>query len=534
MEIRKNKLGMKALAGLFFLAAALTLCVCISVGIQYLREKMEEYGQIAFSYARTAAEYIDGDRVLFYLETGRKDDYYWQVRDFLNASQKQTNLKYYYVFIPYEDDLVYLWDADNKEGACPLGYHEAYMEGGKELVEKIYVEDPLEEILITNDEEYGSIASAFYPIFNGGGEPVAVVGVDLSVPEMEKALIHFLCMIAASAAGVILPSMFFFYSFIKKNIIAPVRQLNEAAKTMVSNLEQEILFCADIRTGDEIEELAGAFGQMNVELRNYIEKLSKVTAEKERIGAELDVATHIQSSMLPCIFPAFPGREELDIYAAMDPAKEVGGDFYDFFMVDEEHLAVVVADVSGKGVPAALFMVIGKTLIKDHTRPGADLGDVFEKVNELLCESNSEGLFITAFEGVLDLVTGEFRFVNAGHETPFICKRGGTYMPFPIRAGFVLAGMEGIRYQADRIWLEPGDKLFQYTDGVTEAANEENELYGMERLTKTLQKNAGKTPMELLPAVRRDIEDFVGDAPQFDDITMLCVEYKERMRIDGR
>lgn len=534
MKIRKNKLGMKAVAGLFFLAILLTLCICFSVGIQYLREKMEEYGRIAFSYARTAAEYIDGDRVLSYLETGREDDYYRQVKDFLNASQRQTDLKYYYVFVPYEEDLVYLWDADKEEGACPLGYHEAYMEGGKEIVEKIYVEDPIEEIWMADDEAYGSIASAFYPVFNSGGEPVAVVGVDLSVPEMKKALIRFLCIIAGSVAGVILPSMFFFYAFIRKNIIAPVRQLNEAAKTMVSNLEQEVFFRADIRTGDEIEELAGSFGQMNVELRDYIGRLSIVTAEKERIGAELDVATHIQSSMLPCIFPAFPGRKELDIYATMDPAKEVGGDFYDFFMVDEEHLAVVVADVSGKGVPAALFMVIGKTLIKDHTRPGEDLGDVFGKVNELLCESNSEGLFITAFEGVLDLVTGEFRFVNAGHEMPFLCKRGGTYMPVEIRAGFVLAGMEGIRYQADRMWLEPGDKLFQYTDGVTEAANGENELYGMERLAKALRANAGKTPMELLPAVKKDIEGFVKDAPQFDDITMLCVEYKERMRVGGR
>ena len=147
------------------------------------------------------------------------------------------------------------------------------------------------------------------------------------------------------------------------------------------------------------------------------------SAKTMKTTAELSVATNIQKSMLPCIFPAFPERREFDIYATMDPAKEVGGDFYDFFMVDERHLAVVVADVSGKGIPAALFMVIGKTLIKDHTQPGRDLGEVFTEVNELLCESNSEGLFITAFEGVLDLVTGEFRFVNAGHEIPFI-RRG--------------------------------------------------------------------------------------------------------------
>lgn len=253
------------------------------------------------------------------------------------------------------------------------------------------------------------------------------------------------------------------------------------------------------------------------------------SAKSIRTAAELNVATNIQKSMLPCIFPAFPDRREFDIFATMDPAKEVGGDFYDFFMVDERHLAIVVADVSGKGVPAALFMVIGKTLIKDHTKPGSDLGEVFTEVNNLLCESNSEGMFITAFEGVLDLVTGEFLFVNAGHEIPFVYRKGEAFEPYKVRAGFVLAGMEGIRYQCGSMELEAGDRIFQYTDGVTEATNKANELYGMERLKTVLCENAALTPSELLPKIKADIDAFVGDAPQFDDITMLCLEYKAKM-----
>ncbi len=250
------------------------------------------------------------------------------------------------------------------------------------------------------------------------------------------------------------------------------------------------------------------------------------SARTMKTTAELNVATNIQKSMLPCIFPAFPEREEFDVFASMDPAKEVGGDFYDFFMVDDSHLAIVVADVSGKGVPAALFMVIGKTLIKDHTQPGRDLGEVFTQVNNLLCESNSEGLFITAFEGVLDLVTGEFRYVNAGHEIPFWCKKGGVFEPYKIKAGFVLAGMEGIRYRCGSMQLEPGDRIFQYTDGVTEATNKANELYGMERLQTVLCENVSLAPSELLSKIKADIDTFVGDAPQFDDITMLCMEYR--------
>lgn len=263
--------------------------------------------------------------------------------------------------------------------------------------------------------------------------------------------------------------------------------------------------------------------------RRLLTKQIKDSEERQRISTELDVATHIQGDMLPRIFPAFSDRAEFDIYASMNPAKEVGGDFYDFFMVDERHLAIVVADVSGKGVPAALFMVIGKTLIKDHTKPDVDLGAVFTEVNDLLCESNSEGLFITAFEGVLDLVSGEFTFVNAGHEMPFIAKAGGAYEPYKIKPGFVLAGMEHMEYTSGRMTLSPGDKIFQYTDGVTEATNAAKELYGMERLTDILVKNTSLKPADLLPAVKADIDAFVGEAPQFDDITMLCVEYLKAM-----
>lgn len=261
-----------------------------------------------------------------------------------------------------------------------------------------------------------------------------------------------------------------------------------------------------------------------------IEMQSENAKKSSRIETELNLATNIQANMLPRIFPAFPERSEIELYATMTPAKEVGGDFYDFFMVDDDHLAVVMADVSGKGVPAALFMVIAKTLIKDHTMPDKDPGEVFTKVNELLCETNSEGLFVTAFEGVLDLRTGEFRFVNAGHEMPFICKKGQSFNPYPVKAAFVLAGLEGMKYESGVITLDVGDKLFQYTDGVTEATNLNNELYGMERLGEILNKKSELSVSDLLPAVKADIDAFVGSAPQFDDITMLCFEYKEKTR----
>ena len=341
------------------------------------------------------------------------------------------------------------------------------------------------------------------------------------VKAMERNIIAAIFAFVAALALIIFCVVLMVRRF-SRRLTAPLTALGQDVQTISSgNLD----YRAEIRSNDEIGDLAGSFNSMAASLKQHIENLTSVTAEKERIGAELDVATHIQKSMLPCIFPAFPERKEFDVYATMTPAKEVGGDFYDFFMVDDTHLAVVMADVSGKGVPAALFMVIGKTLIKDHTQPGKSLGEVFTDVNNMLCDANSEGLFITAFEGVLDLVTGEFRYVNAGHEPPYICKQDEGFEAYRIKAGFVLAGMEDLRYREGSLQLTPGDRIFLYTDGVTEATDGANQLYGSERLHRVLNANLTAAPEALLTAVKADVDKFVGDAPQFDDITMLCLAY---------
>ncbi|MDD6051701.1 MAG: SpoIIE family protein phosphatase [Clostridiales bacterium] len=342
------------------------------------------------------------------------------------------------------------------------------------------------------------------------------------VKAMERNIIAAIFAFVAALALIIFCVVLMVRRF-SRRLTAPLTALGQDVQTISSG---DLDYRAEIRSNDEIGDLAGSFNSMAASLKQHIENLTAVTAEKERIGAELDVATHIQKSMLPCIFPAFPERKEFDVYATMNPAKEVGGDFYDFFMVDDTHLAVVMADVSGKGVPAALFMVIGKTLIKDHTQPGLSLGEVFTDVNNMLCDSNSEGLFITAFEGVLDLVTGEFRYVNAGHEPPYICKQGEGFEAYRIKAGFVLAGMEDLRYREGSLQLTPGDRIFLYTDGVTEATDGANQLYGSERLHRVLNANRDADPEALLTAVKADVDQFVGDAPQFDDITMLCMAYR--------
>lgn len=259
--------------------------------------------------------------------------------------------------------------------------------------------------------------------------------------------------------------------------------------------------------------------------RKLLERQIKDSADKQQIESELSVATHIQTSMLPRIFPAFPSQKEFDIYAIMNPAKEVGGDFYDFFMVDKDHLAAVVADVSGKGVPAALFMVIAKTLIKDHAQHGTSPDVVFTEVNRLLCETNDEGMFVTAWMGILELSTGHLAYVNAGHNPPLLRRADGKYDYLRTRSGLVLAGMEETRYRSCSLELSPGDALFIYTDGVTEATDASGQLYGEARLAAVLNANRDCAPEPLLSAVRADVEAFVGQAPQFDDITALSLCY---------
>ena len=258
--------------------------------------------------------------------------------------------------------------------------------------------------------------------------------------------------------------------------------------------------------------------------RSLLERQAADSAARQRIETELNVATQIQADMLPRIFPAFPERPEFDIYAGMTPAKEVGGDFYDFFLVDDDRLAMVIADVSGKGVPAALFMVIAKTLLKNAVQMGSSPKQALEKVNNQLCENNEAEMFVTAWLGVYQISTGKLTAANAGHEYPAIRRSGGPFELFRDRHGFVLAGMEDVRYREYELELGVGDTLFLYTDGVTEATDGANGLYGTGRMLAALNRSPGLGPEALLHQVKEDIDRFVGSAPQFDDITMLSLQ----------
>ena len=541
----KLKLLPKFIISLGIVGLVLTIAISLfsyATSKSYLEEM---YAERVMTNSNAIAAMLDIEDVKTILtEGGDETPEYQKMYDLFNQLKKDGDITFLSLVVPDEDSVCFYIDAmveemgDDPANQLPYGSDILYVDAANPddpadmekyitIWERYRDNKGIDTPLVT-DNDYGYNYTGVSVILDENGNAIAEIQYILDMSEVRAYLNSFLINMLLISFAIIGITIILYIFFVRKMVTKPVGKLTAFTQeiTKTGMFENQHI---DIKTGDEIESLSQSFNFMLAELENYIANLSKVTAEKERIGAELDIAKHIQASMLPCIFPAFPERKEFDIYATMEPAKEVGGDFYDFFMVDDTHLAIVMADVSGKGVPAALFMVIGKTLIKDHTTPGRDLGKVFTEVNQLLCESNSEELFITAFEGVLDLVTGEFVYVNAGHEMPFICKAGGDFEPYKIRAGFVLAGMEGMKYRAGSMTLEPGDKIFQYTDGVTEATNLKNELYGMNRLGAILNKVKGGTPNDILPAIKKDIDEFVGDADQFDDITMLCLEYKARM-----
>ena len=304
----------------------------------------------------------------------------------------------------------------------------------------------------------------------------------------------------------------FIYILIKRVIINNLQKINNTLGRITKG-------DLDVRSNKEFSSLSDDINSTVSTLKRYIAEAAA------RIDKELEYAKQIQLSALPT---NFPDNETYGIYAQMIAAKEVGGDFYDFYKLSDTTVAFLAADVSGKGIPAAMFMMTAKTIIKDLAESGMAVNDIFTKANEKLCENNESGMFVTAWMGILDLTTGNVQFANAGHNPPLLKRADGTFEYLKTRAGFVLAGMEGVRYRVGELTLNPGDRLFLYTDGVPEATNAENKLYGEDRLLAFMNQNASMEATRLLPALKANIDEFVGEAPQFDDITMLMFDYKPK------
>ncbi len=556
----RKKLGVKIALYCSIFALILTV-VLATVGYRtYKSSLIERYEVYTRSLMDTAQSDVDEEGLWQALKSGEENADYLKAQQMLCAIKENSEISYIYI-VTFPDETTHRKMnfymngftqediADDPDYISRIGDVCVLGEVGDENADfdyamtqvfwdALYRNPSTDPLFYVNDTDiYGYQLTGYEAIITENGEKVGVLALDVSMDEIKGHLYEYLLIIAVAALVLLILFLVVLLSILNRNVIRPITSLAASAKDFVSNsanaeeAPEKLTFReVPMKTGDEIELLSQSLTNMTRDMKAYMVNLKNVVGEKERIGAELDLATNIQASMLPSIFPAFPNRPEIDIYATMHPAKEVGGDFYDFFMVDEDHLMVVIADVSGKGVPAALFMVIAKTLIKNNALAGLTPAQVFTNTNDQLCENNETGLFVTGWAGLLEISTGRFTYVNAGHNPPVLRRRDGQFEYLKSRPAFVLAGMEGIRYRQAEMELEPGDVLYLYTDGVTEAADNRDELFGEARLLSSLNALGDVQPEEMLAHVAADVEMFVAGAPQSDDITMLGLKIMSRQK----
>lgn len=559
MRRRKISLSVKLNFSAVLFGAVICFC-CAFVGyIQFRNGIQRQYNQTAVEIATVASTYIEPSQLEAYSQAAR--DYvnglmseeerqaiisspeYQYIHEQLIKLRRGMNANdIYIIWIDTEEALSY---SGTRDGWTPLWYifdsfsqeDLSYVLGNVSGMNPEYIQEAVDtwitgervDCYYISHSEYGYITTALLPLLDSQGETYAMVGVEIPMSTIEESLNNYILYAATIAVWLLLLFIIIYMFYLSKNIISPINTVAHEAEDFVGEGERRISQkLARIQTHDEVQRLAESILKMEVDINEYIDNLTAITKEKERISAELDVAKNIQESMLPCIFPAFPAYRQFDIFASMTPAKQVGGDFYDFFLVGKDRLALVMADVSGKGVPAALFMVIAKTLIKNRCQQGEEPAAVLENVNSQLCENNEAGMFVTVWLGIYNIRTGQLDYVNAGHEYPAVYRiKDGTFSLIKEKPNFVVAGMEGMKYRQHSLTLEPGDKLFLYTDGVPEATNSSNELFGEERMLACLNACSGASAAEILDSMTKGVAAFVKEAEAFDDLTMLAFEVKE-------
>ena len=470
-----------------------------------------------------------------------EDEKFLEVREAMRSLQNREGPMNAFIVAldPETDRMIYIVDADpDPETTCRPGTFDLYdhnevdtLINGREIsiVEKrAGIERKLHAVL-TNREEYGFRCTAGSVLYESGKYTVMMC-VDEKLNSVVSMTSIFLVQFIIVLIIITILAAFIGMRRMRKAAVIPINKMAKAATAYGSETERKVgerhFDNLHIETGDELQQLAEALSGMEEDIEAYMTDLTRVTAEKERIETELSLAAKIQKSMLIEDFPVFPDRNEFDIYATMEPAKEVGGDFYDMILVDDDHLAIEIADVSGKGVPAALFMMASKIMILEKVKSGLTPAEVLRQVNDNISENNEQEMFVTVWLGILEISTGKLTAANAGHEFPIVIRKDGTAELIRDKHGFVIGGMSGMVYTDYDIMLEHGDSIFVYTDGVTEATNANNELFGLDR-TLVAAGSCGKNPqpVEVLKTVHGKIGDFVEDAEQFDDLTMLCMKY---------
>ncbi len=536
MKKKGQRIAVKSIAGIVLLLVVFSLVVSM-IGHRELTDALiSQYSESAFHTGRVAAVVVNADRMEKYRRSNGETEDYNTVWNALTALCNSSNSTFIYVIEPDRSDYAhirFLFSTINSKSnytVYPFGYlrdttNYEYREKYRALCE-----GRSDQELVIRDKGYietDAHITAIVPLKGSDGEVKALLCVQKQLDTLYHARNTYI-----RRVGMVLVVLALFVIigqsiYLNRVLLMPIRQISEEAVRFSSeNVPAETKLQETIQNRDEIGQLAQSIDQMEEQVQQYVENLTRITAEKERIVTELALATQIQMSMIPHDFPPFPDRCEFELYATVDPAREVGGDFYDFFLIDEDHLCLVMADVSGKGIPAALFMMISKVILQSCAMLGRSAGEILMKMNEAICSNNKMEMFITVWIGILEISTGKMTAANAGHEYPVLMRAGEDFRVFKDKHGFVIGGMAGMNYKEYEIQLNPGDKLFVYTDGVPEATDGEKNMFGTERMLAALNQAKDGTPEEALKSVRKAVDGFVKDAEQFDDLTMLCMEYR--------
>lgn len=521
----------------YFLLGGMALIIIASATVAFyyyyatVHYSEDMYYEKAKASATFAASLAESVHLSQYLDGGEEDKEYTELLKKLKEICRKTDLKYVYYSVPNKEDNTLEQIMVASDGAIPKGHHytaqidrnDAAFAKNYDATVRVYEGKSLEERFFLSNEA-GNVMTVCVPVYQDG-RIAAVAGVDITMDTILASVRDNTFRIAGGIIAAFAVFVIIYLYFIRRAFIKPVHQLSVEMAHFILHEEGSTLpdyAPSRIQGVGEIDNMVGAFNTMKADIHEYTLDLSAITAERERIRTELELAAKIQLSNLPAPFPA---TSQIELYTLMKPAREVGGDFYDYFMIDERYMALVMADVAGKGIPAALFMMKTKTLIGNSSTGQSDPSVILTHANNALSKKNDESIFVTVFLGILDIETGHLVYTNAGHTPPFICGRQGCRI---VDQGhdFVLGGMEGMSYHNCSLDLKPGERLFLYTDGVTEAFSRSEALFGEERLSKALEETINLKGEDMLANLYNKICDFSEGVEQSDDITMFVLDYK--------
>ena len=530
-----RSIAFKSIAVIVLILAVFSVVIC-AIGYDGFTDALvDQYTTDAFMATNVSTIMLRPEMIDYYMIDGG-DNYNWyNVYNLLKDTCNSTGVEFIYVIKVDQTDynhITFVFSAKNSDSIYdefPCGYvRETTNDEYRNAYRALY-EGTLESTSVMRDSgnlSTGRHITVMIPL-RDGNETTAIICVQVQLDKLEKArstYVRNVVIVLVILAIVVIVTQGLYLNSV---LLRPVKTITaESSRFAHESVKRKKKLTKSIRNkDDEIALLADSIDHMETQIIDYISNITAITAEKQRISTELSLAARIQADALPSKFPAFPERNEFDLYASMNPAKEVGGDYYDFFFVDDDHLCLFIADVSGKGIPAALFMMSTKNVLSSNAMKSLSPAEILENTNDIVAK-NMQDMFVTVWLGILEISTGKLVASNAGHEFPVIRQPDGKFEVFEDVHGPFIGGFQGVKYTDYEIKLGHGARLFVYTDGVPEATDRKNDMFGMERLVDALNEAPEASPEKLLENVRTSVDKFVKDAEQFDDLTMLCLEYK--------